>query len=174
MSRELVRIWEFRPRSVDSATAPRSPQRQAHDSCLVPTLAHSCPLSPIISSGERGHIPSRGIPCQYLAGEGPMGSTTVADKHCVVRDARPVPGVASLRRKLRCVHRAAKGRCKIQSEALTDKEETPSVRMRNLRIQECSHHKGPLHLTPQISSLLTSMRVCALGLTSDGEVQKRQ
>ena len=52
-----------------------------------------------------------------------MGSTTVADKHCVARDARPVPGVASLRRKLRCVHRAAKGRCKIQSEALTDKEE---------------------------------------------------
>jgi hypothetical protein len=47
----------------------------------------------------------------------------VADKHRVARDARLVPGVASLRGKLRCVHRAAKGRCKIQSEALTDKEE---------------------------------------------------
>jgi hypothetical protein len=47
----------------------------------------------------------------------------VADKHRVAGDARPVPGVASLRGKLRCVHRAAKGRCKIQSEALTDKEE---------------------------------------------------
>jgi hypothetical protein len=60
--------------------------------------------------GERGHTPSRGVPCQYLAGEGSTSSAIVADKHRVARDARPVPGGASLRGKLRCVHRAAKER----------------------------------------------------------------
>src|SRR5438045_745269 len=52
-----------------------------------------------------------------------MGSITMTDNHCVARDVPLVPGVASLRGKLRCVYRAAKERCKIQSEALTDKEE---------------------------------------------------
>ena len=47
---------------------------------------------------------------KYLACEGPTGSTITADKHRVVRDARPVPGGISLRGKLRCVYRAAKER----------------------------------------------------------------
>src|SRR2546421_9637984 len=42
----------------------------------------------------------------------------------------------------------------------------PSVRTYKLRIQECSHHKGSLRPTSRISSLLTSMRICALGLGS--------
>ena len=42
----------------------------------------------------------------------------------------------------------------------------PSVRPRNLRMQEFSRHKGSLGSTSRISSLLTSMRVCALGLGS--------
>jgi hypothetical protein len=60
----------------------------------------------------------------------------VADKHRVARDARPVPGGASLREKLRYVHRAAKERydaiitlfdkrltyIKTRSKALTNKE----------------------------------------------------
>jgi hypothetical protein len=49
-------------------------------------------LTCIACFGERGHTPSRGVPCQYLAGEGSTGSTIVADKHRVARDARPVPG----------------------------------------------------------------------------------
>ena len=57
--------------------------------------------------GERGHTPSRGVPCQYLAGEESTGSTIVADKHRVARD---VPGGTLPRGKLRCVHQAAKER----------------------------------------------------------------
>ena len=47
---------------------------------------------------------------KYLAGEGSTSSRTTADKHHVVREARPVPGGVSLRGKLRCVYRAAKER----------------------------------------------------------------
>jgi hypothetical protein len=48
----------------------------------------------------------------------------------------------------------------------TNSTPPPSVRTRNLRTQECSHHKGSLRSTSRVSSLLTSMRVCALGLGS--------
>ena len=43
--------------------------------------------------GARRHTCTR---CQYLASGGSTGSTITADKHCVARDARPVPGGASL------------------------------------------------------------------------------
>jgi hypothetical protein len=56
----------------------------------------------------------------------------------------------------------------------TNSTPPPSVRTRNLRTQERSHHKGSLRSTSRISSLLTSMRVCALGLGSKWEAQKRQ
>jgi hypothetical protein len=57
---------------------------------------------------------------KYLAGEGSTDSTITADKHRVVRDAQPVPGGVSLRRKLRCVYRAAKERYDGVLEALFD------------------------------------------------------
>jgi hypothetical protein len=48
----------------------------------------------------------------------------------------------------------------------TNSTPPPSVRTRNLRTQECSYHRGSLRSTSRISSLLTSMRACALGLGS--------
>ena len=48
----------------------------------------------------------------------------------------------------------------------TNSTPPPSVRTHNLRTQEYSHHKGSLRSTSRISSQLTSMRVCALGLGS--------
>jgi hypothetical protein len=50
----------------------------------------------------------------------------------------------------------------------TDEFDAPSVRKDTQpeTHKECSHHKGSLRSTSRISSLLTSMRVCALGLRS--------
>jgi hypothetical protein len=56
----------------------------------------------------------------------------MADKHCVARNARLISIIASLRGKLRYIYRAAKGRYKIQSEALIDKEKNTAKLRINL------------------------------------------
>jgi hypothetical protein len=165
--------------------------------------------------GERGYIPPRGAPCQYLAGEGVRlacaslrGKLSCVHRRVATRRCGEVDGLVSgcgenSRRSppgkeptstaklwIDLVHLSSDPKCSdilphlyacaqpafhTRFTRQTNSTPPPSVRARNLRTQECSHHKGSLRFDlANIMPLHLDACVCVRAWFKSREVQKRQ